>query len=97
MADLRAFEVREADSFDIPSVKKFCLKLSTPGVASFLFPLKDLVLLKTTGFVFIVLVTEGTRIVFVMLELLESMLPNLSKLYLIHGLLERKWEKHILL
>ena len=67
-----------------------------PGVASVLFHLKDEVFwsdlprgfglaAKLIGSVLIVLVTEGIGIVFVILELLESMLPDKSKFCLIHG------------
>lgn len=44
MSDLWASEMREADSFNIPSANNFCLNLFVPGTASFLFPLKDRVL-----------------------------------------------------
>ena len=108
MPDLRASEIRDAYSFDIPSVIKFCLKLSMVGVASFFFSLKDGVPLsdsptslgfgvKVTGFVLTISVTEGTGIVFAVLELLESMLLNLSKRCLTPGLLERKGEIQVLL
>lgn len=79
-----------------------------PGVASFLFPLKDGFLCshlprdfgfeaKVKGFISIVSVTEGTRIAFTMLMLLELLLPDLPKLCLAPGLVEKKGEKHIVL
>lgn len=48
---------------------------------------------KVMVFVLMVLLTEGTKIRFVMLELLESMLLELSKLCLIPDILERKGER----
>lgn len=48
---------------------------------------------KVIVFVLMVLLTEGTKIRFVMLELLESMLLELSKLCLIPDILERKGER----
>lgn len=79
-----------------------------PGVASFLFPLKDGFLCshlprdfgfeaKVKGFISIVSVTEGTRIAFAMPVLLELLLPDLPKLCLAPGLVEKKGEKHVLL
>ena len=96
------------DSFDIPFVNNFCLKLSMPGVAYLCFPLKDGVLwsdlsrslgfrAKVTGFVLIVLVNESTRILFAILELLPPVMPDLSKLWLIPDLLERTGGENIFL
>lgn len=48
---------------------------------------------KVMVFVLMVLLTEGTKIRFVMLELLESMLLELSKLCLIPDMLKRKGER----
>ena len=73
LSGLWAPEIRETNSFDVPSVNSFYLKLSMPGLASFLFQLKNGVLRsdvprsfglgkKLMHSMLIVLVTKGIKI-----------------------------------
>ena len=107
MLDRLAFAIAVAFPFDIPSEGSLSLKLSMPGVPSFLLLLEDdvsclgLVInlglwAKSKGFESRALVTEGSRTQFSMLILSRLTLLDLSKLCVRLCLLEKMGEKHIL-
>ena len=96
--------MKEVDFLDISPVNSFFLKLSTLRVESFSFLINqrsfcsDLPIdlgfwAKLLDFILIVLINVSTRVVFSIL----AFPMHLRWLLLIHGLLEKKGVKHILL
>ena len=102
-----AFAITVAFSTDISSEDSLSLKLSMPGVLSFLLLLEDdvsclglvtnrVLWAKSKGFESRALVTEGTRTWFSMLVLSKVTLLDLSKLCVRLCPLEKMGEEHIL-
>ena len=106
MRDCPGLPIRVADSSDNPYADSFFLKLSMPGVASFVFLStddfvcldlsKDLEFLEVTRDSLLTFAeTEGTTTVFAILGLLLSVLLGLTESFLRPDLLDKMGERHI--